>query len=245
MKRLLVFAVLLLFGFYVVWPGWSAYSIDSAIKTKDAETLAHKIDFASVRDSLRPAVTQKVADFYDQQIKQTGPTGALVGGQLKQAVLPGVVDALLAGLVTPENLIRVAHEGGQLKESVERLLGEELRRAGRMPGLGTGGAAATGQPVGGPQLPGGLGDLSGIAGKIGIGQPVGTAAQQPPASKAAQPPAAPPSYGLDNVKHFAILGPMAFEIGVAKDKTATEPDVTAELRFTGMDWKVTAVRPRL
>jgi len=114
-----------------------------------------------------------------------------------------------------------------------------------MPGFGTGGTAATGQPAGGLQLPGGLRDLGGIAGKIGIGQGTGSAAEPPPRPKAAQRPAAAPSYGLDNVKHFAILGPMAFEIGVAKDKAATDPDVIAEMRFTGMDWRVTAVRPRL
>jgi len=35
MKRLLLLAVALLLGFYIAWPGWSAYQIDSAIKAKD------------------------------------------------------------------------------------------------------------------------------------------------------------------------------------------------------------------
>jgi hypothetical protein len=52
-----------------------------------------------------------------------------------------------------------------------------------------------------------------------------------------------PSYGLRNVKHFGMVGPFRFAIGVAKDAAASEPDVTVE--FTGLDWKVTAVRPRL
>jgi hypothetical protein len=100
----------------------------------------------------------------------------------------------------------------------------------------------TGQTTGGLQLPGGLGNLGDLAGKIGIG---GKKPESAPAPKAAAPAAAPPSYGLDNLKVFNIVGPLAFEIGVAKDKAATEPDVTAEMRFTGLDWRVTAVRPRL
>jgi hypothetical protein len=238
MKRLLLLVVVLLLGFYVAWPGWSAYQIDGAIKAKDAETLERKIDFPSVRVSLRPAFTQKVSEIYDLQLKQAGGTGAVIGGQLKGDIIPGMVDVLLVALVTPQNLIRVAHEGGQLKESLDRLLGEELGRTSRLPGMGGG----SGQTTGGLQLPGGLGNLGDLAGKIGIG---GKKPESAPAPKAAAPAAAPPSYGLDNLKVFNIVGPLAFEIGVAKDKAATEPDVTAEMRFTGLDWRVTAVRPRL
>jgi hypothetical protein len=236
MKRLVLLLAVLLLGFYVAWPVWSAYQIDSAIKAKDTETLKRKIDFSSVRVSLRPAVTQRVSELYDRKLQQSGATGALIGGQLKQDLLPAMVDMMLVALVTPENLIRVVHEGGQLKDSVDRLLGEEMLRSSGLPGLG---GRGSGQASGGLQLPGGLGDL---AGKIGIGP----GKQEPaPAPKSAAPSTAAPSYGLDNIKRFSILGPLAFEVGVAKDKTASEPDVTAEMRFTGTDWKVTAVRPRL
>jgi hypothetical protein len=54
-----------------------------------------------------------------------------------------------------------------------------------------------------------------------------------------------PSYGLRNVKSFGVLGPLRFEIGVAKDTAANEADLATELSFTGTDWKVTAVKPRL
>ena len=244
MKRLLLLAVALLLGFYIAWPGWSAYQIDSAIKAKDSETLERKIDFPSVRVSLRPAFAQKVSELYDLQLQQAGKTGALIGGQLKQDVVPGMVDVLLVALVTPQSLIRVAHEGGRLKESVDRLLGEEMGRSGRLPGIGGG----TGQTTGGLQLPGGLGNLGELAGKFGIGQGTAADGKKPepaPLPKSAAPPAAAPGYGFDNIKLFNIVGPLAFEIGVAKDRAAAEPDVIAEMRFTGMDWKVTAVRPRL
>jgi hypothetical protein len=241
MKRLLLLVVVLLLGFYVAWPGWSAYQIDGAIKARDAATLERKIDFSSVRVSLRPAFTQKVSELYDRQLQQTGKTGALIGGQLKQDVVPGMVEVLLVALVTPENLIRVAHEGGQIKDSVDRLFGEEMGRVGVLPGPGTAGTGQTGGS--GFQLPGGLGDL---AGKMGIDTDKmlgGKTAE--PAPKTAQAPAAAPSFGFDNIKRFSILDPLGFEIGVAKDKAASEPDVTAEMRFTGTDWRVTAVRPRL
>jgi hypothetical protein len=245
MKRLLLLVVVLLLGFYVAWPGWSAYQIDSAIKAKDTATLEHKIDFPSVRVSLRPAFTQKVSELYDLQLKQAGGTGALLGGQLKKDLIPGMVELLLNAIVTPENAIRVVHEGGQVKDSVDRWLSEEMARSGKLPGLIPGGGAGQ---TGGFQVPGGPGNVGEIAGKLGFGQGGGGQLQTPaaqPAPKPAPVSAPPPSYGIENIKTFSILGPLAFEIGVAKDKAATEPDVTAEMRFTGMDWKVTGVRLRL
>jgi len=62
---------------------------------------------------------------------------------------------------------------------------------------------------------------------------------------ASEEQAAAPSYGLGNVKSFAMLGLVRFEIGIAKYASAKEADLTAELSFTGTDWKLTAVRPRL
>ena len=52
-------------------------------------------------------------------------------------------------------------------------------------------------------------------------------------------------FGLANVKHFSFLGPLAFEIGVAKEATATDSDVITEMRFVDGDWRVTGVRPKL
>lgn len=246
MKRLLLLVVVLLLGFYVAWPGWSAYQIDSAIKAKDTATLEHKIDFPSVRTSLRPAFTQKVSEIYDLQLKQAGGTGAMIGGQLKKDLIPGMVELLLNTIITPENVIRIVHEGRQAKDSIDRWLSEEMARSGKLPGLIPGGGAGQ---TGGFQVPGGLGNIGELAGKFGFGQGGGPgeapAPTPQPAPKAAPVSTPPPSYGIENIKTFNILGPLAFEIGVAKDKAATEPDVTAEMRFTGTDWKVTGVRLRL
>jgi hypothetical protein len=205
--------VLLLLAFYGLWPIWSVYQIYGAVKAKDAETLDRKIDFPSVRASLRSAAVQKISELYDRPQSQL-PSSPVLVARLKQEAALRIVDSSLANLVTADNLIRITSEGGPLKDDVERMLRDQIMgvfEVGRA-GAGTGGAGKR-NPV------------------------VRTVA--PEEQRAA------PSYGLGNVKSFGMNGPLRFEIGVAKLAAATEPDVTAELSFTGTDWKVTAVKPRL
>ena len=264
MKRLIALVILLLVGFYVAWPAWSAYQIAAAIKARDSATLDRKIDFTNVRSTLRPAAEQKIGEFYDKFQAQAGPTAALVVGQIKKDVIPKIAETALGTLVTASNLIRVVTEGGTLKQNAEKILQEQVGKIG-LPGLnGLGGAGGVQLP-GGIKLPGGLGGALGglagggsgasgglgdIAGKLGLpglggaskpGSPVSEVATAP----APAAPAAPASYGLGNIKKFSFLGPLGFEIGVAKDAAATEPDVIAEMRFTGGDWRVTGVRPKI
>ena len=206
--------ILLLLAFYVVWPSWSAYQIYSAVKTKDAETLARKIDFPAVRVSLRNAAVQKMAELYDRPQSQL-PNSPVLVARIKQEAASRIVDASLDRLVTADNLIRITSEGGQLKESVERILRDHI--------TGAGDSARSADP--------------GTSG-VGKGGPViRTIAPEE------ERPA--PRYGLRNIKSFGMLSPLRFEIGVAKYATANEPDLTAELSFTGTDWKLTAVKPRL
>ena len=73
MKRLIALLILVLIGFYVVWPGWSAYQIAAAIKARDSATLDRKIDFPSVRTTLRPVTEQKIGEIYDTFQAQSGP----------------------------------------------------------------------------------------------------------------------------------------------------------------------------
>jgi Protein of unknown function (DUF2939) len=200
--------VVLLLAFYVLWPSWSVYQIYNAVKTKDAETLARKVDFPSVRVSLRNAAVQKISELYDRPQSQL-PSSPVLVARIKQEAASRIADASLDRLVTADNLIRITSEGGQLKESVERILRDHI--AGRAdPG-------ASGVSKGGPAI-------RTIA---------------PEGERAA------PSYGLRNVKSFGMLSPLRFEIGVAKYATAKDADLTAELGFTGTDWKLTAVKPRL
>lgn len=48
-----------------------------------------------------------------------------------------------------------------------------------------------------------------------------------------------------NIKAFRITGPLSLEVGIAHDPRATTPDVIAEMAFTGGDWKVVGILPRL
>lgn len=250
MKRLIALAILLLLGFYVAWPGWSGYQIATAIKARDNATLERKIVFASVRDTLKPLAVQRVGEVYDQQLgAQAGPAGAAILAQIKADVVPKIVETALVQLVTAPNLIRVVNDGGTIKENAERILKEQVGKIG-LPGLGGGGGAAG--PVGSVQLPGGLGQ---IAGKLGIpglgGQPKAEAAQ--PAPKAAGTASGAPAaggeasrqFGISNIKRFSFLGPLAFEVGVAREAASAQPDVVVEMRFLDGDWRVVGVKPRV
>ncbi len=264
MKRLIALLVVFLLGFYVAWPGWNGYQIASALKAKDSATLERKIAFADVRGTLKPIAVDKVGEIYDRQLKgQVGPAGAAIVNQIKADVVPKIVDTALAQLVTAPNLIRVVTDGGTLKENAERILDEQVRKIGlpgiggiSMPGAtGAGGGSAAGGNVqlpGGIKLPGGLGGFGDIAGKMnipgvpGLGGgapgPAPVATSSPASAASAAPPA---SFGLGNIKRFGFLGPLAFELGVAKDAAASQPDVTLEMRFLGGDWRIVGVKPRI
>ena len=66
-----------------------------------------------------------------------------------------------------------------------------------------------------------------------------------PAAKAPNSSGKEPGFGLRNIKSFGFAGPLGLQMGVSRDPDATEPDVTAEMHFTGMDWRVTKLRPDL
>jgi Protein of unknown function (DUF2939) len=236
MKRLGLIATLavltLLIGFYVVWPAWSVYGIRNALQSKNPDALAAKIDFRSLEDSLRPAVTQKVADGFDRYQAQLGGAGGLLVGQFKASAVPKIAEASLKTLMTPEMMIRIASEAGPIKETIERILREQI---------GRGTPSAQSQVDGGDvqQLPRGLGGLLGrvIKGKSADpGEVAPEAANDKPAA---------PRFSLSNIKGFGFNGPLSFQVGLAKDPAASEADVTAEMSFTGGDWKLTGLRPRL
>ncbi len=246
MKRLIAIFILLLLGFYVAWPGWSGYQIATAIKARDNATLERKIAFADVRETLKPLAVQKVGEVYDQQLKaQAGPAGAAILNQIKADVVPKIVDTALLHLVTAPNLIRVVNDRGALKENAERILKEQIGKIG-LPGLGGGSAAGGGANI---QLPGGLGQIAGRLGIPGVGgaAPKAEPAMSPSASTpvATDANATPPSFGYANIKRFGFLGPLAFEVGIAKDAAAADSDVVVEMRFVAGDWRVVGVKPRI
>lgn len=234
MKRLVWLVLVLAAGFYGLWPAYSGFMIRSALEDKDAGLLESKIDFASLKESLRPAATAQ-ADKMLTQALQYGGSGGLTEG-LKQQLLPTIVDASLATIVTPQTLIRIYSEGGAVKDSVARIVQEQMGKTAGIPGFDklTGLTSAAGR-----DKTGGLGGLD--LDKLGglLGKKKGAEAPAP------QPQVQQTPYGLDNIKRFGLAGPLAIELGLAKDPAAKEPDVTVEMGFTGNDWKLTALRPRI
>ncbi|MEQ1712013.1 MAG: DUF2939 domain-containing protein [Hyphomicrobium sp.] len=237
MRRILFLALLAAVGFWVAWPAYSGYRINSALKGGDAVALAGKIDFDSVRASLRPVATVEAERRLDESLSRSGAGAAVLGGDIKKQLLPKIVDGVLAALVTPETIIRIYRDGGAAKDAIGRVVAEQMGKPGGAGGAlgGAGGAA------------GGLDKLGGLFGG-GKKSPVRDVTDEPakPAdgSAAAKAPTQPPSYGLGNIKSFSFEGPFRMRAGVAKDPAATVADLTAEMSFTGADWKLTGLSPR-
>jgi Protein of unknown function (DUF2939) len=237
--------LLLVAGFYVAWPAYTGYRIKTALETSDPGLLAAKIDFDQVRTSLRPAVTAEVTKAAAAGVQAGGAANAELLQQMTAKLLPTVVDKVLAETVTPETLLRVYKDGGDLKATLTKIMSEKTGG-----GLGSpSGAAAPGA--------GGLGDLVGAAARsagIDPGKALGglfgkkdSAPAEPAATQPAPAtPAAPSGKGvsLANIKSFGFSGPLSFYVGVAKDPASAVPDVTADMAFTGGDWKIVAVRPK-
>ena len=56
MRKALFLILGLFLIFYIAWPAWSGYRIYNALEKNDIATLERKIDFPSVRESLKPAI---------------------------------------------------------------------------------------------------------------------------------------------------------------------------------------------
>lgn len=264
MRRLLGLLILAALGFYVAWPAWSGYRIAEALSAKDAGGLEGKIDFPSVRESLRPVVTAEMGKRIDQEMRALGPLGQTLGqtldGDMKTQMQGKLVDQMLMAIVTPDNVIRIAHEGGNIAATVEKILGEAAGQigaltAGAAPGNATpsgGGGGGIGGMLGqvlggatGGAPGGGGGDLAGILGKaLGGMKKSADAAPAAPETKSGATPAKR-SFGLGNLKGFGFDGPLAFYASVARDAAQPKADGTIGMSFTGGDWKLTRVVPNI
>jgi hypothetical protein len=235
MRRIFLVVLCLLLAFYVGWPIWSALQLRSALKSEDAATVARKIDFPSVRASMRPAIEERAGHVFDTYARQLGPGGALIVSQLKPQLLPKLVENALDTLVTPQNVIRIANDQGTFKERIERVLREQLGKVGNLPvsSRGDGGA------IPGVRLPAGVGQL----GLPGLQSPVTSSAPAAPSTPTATQPRR--EFGISNIKSFAFSGPLSFEVGLAKEAAATSPDIVARMGFSGLDWRLNGLVPKL
>lgn len=147
-------------------------------------------------------------------------------------------------------MIRIASEGGSIKDSIERIMREQLAKMGGVPNPVRSGDTPDGtMPT--PSSLGGI--LAGVAGVATRARRSGDVPQEPapsptsPSGTAATAPAPTgekPKFGLANIKKFALTGLASFVVGVSRDPAAVEPEVTAELAFRGGDWKLVGLTPK-
>jgi hypothetical protein len=260
MRRLIGLLILAVLAFYIAWPAWSAYRISGALEGKDAALLDVKVDFPAVRESLRPAVSMEMDKRIDKEMQALGPAARAMGGDLKAKMLPKLVEQVLATIVTPDNVIRIVHDGGDIAKSVEKIMTETAGQMGALTGGMTGGMSGGGAPAGamggilgqvmgaasGGNISGGSpADISAIAGSVLGARAQPGAAPSAPAPTTASTPAAKRTFGLGNIKGFGFAGPLGFDIAVARDAAQPKADGTVGMSFTGGDWKLTRVIPNL
>ena len=185
MRKLLFLPLGLLLVFYVAWPAWSIYQIYDALEKNDATTLERKIDFPSVRESLKPAIRALV----DRRLDRTTGDSA---GQPR----PQLLETVLNKIVTPQGIATLYAWRGDISQVLK-----DIKEIGEI-------GAAT--------------DEAGTAGSV-----------------------KPSALRLSNIKRFAFTSPTSFEIGIAKDASSSEPDLTVQMGFRDMDWKLIGLVPKV
>lgn len=263
MKRLIALILVLAVGFYVGWPAWSGYQIKSALDRSDAATLRQKIDFPSVRESLRPAAAFHAEQMIDNALRSSNsPVTTVLNDQAKATMTKNIVSVTLDRVVTPENIIRIAKQGGTVKDAVAQIVREQMGSAlgglGNLSNLGKvrigdddGNRRGTELDIGG--LVGGIVGAATGARKSELGGLISGLGEAPkdsqPEARAPEPQTAAASpkkeqrVGLDNIKSVGFTGPLGLQIGVAQSPSAKKPDLVAEMGFRDLDWKLVALRP--
>ncbi len=224
MKRLTALLILFLLAFYVAWPTWSGTRISHALRNEDKELLASKIDFPSVRASLKPVLTGELTTRIEQMKRDAGPLGSLIAGQFKDDLIARILDGTVESMMTPETIIRIVRQGGNLKEAAERVALDQILRPGATTRESGDRARLPRALPGAPQLP---------------GRPA--QASEPPT------PAGEPKKSLTwrNIKSFRVVGPLSYTLGIARNADAAAADAEVTLAFTGGDWKIVSLLPKL
>lgn len=240
MGRLLVAILFALIAFYIAWPAVSAWQIYGAVQDKDPSALSSKVDFQSVRDSMRPAVEARISSKIEEMKQSQSGTTAIVAGLVQGGMLSQFTGIVLKSIVTPENMIRLAHEKGSLPEKIERIIRDQMG--------GVGGRLAQGGGDGQSSVGGLFKKLDDSIGGGGIKSfKPGTeqSGTQVVRKTETETTGSPPPVGIDNIKSFGFAGPLAFDIGFARDPKALKPDLTARMEFKEFDWQLTQIVPRL
>lgn len=145
-RRLLILAalVVVLAGAYVSAPLYAAWQIREAVRANDTATLERKVDWVSVRASLKTSLAEARLVLSEAQ-EATGEARPSVWQRLKAAALPYVTDPLIDRYMRPEGI-------GQLYQLRQRLAAQAAA-ARRVARAGTTGAGSR-TPDPAPEPPG-------------------------------------------------------------------------------------------
>lgn len=113
---LLVAAVLMAGGTYLASPFVTAWYIREAIKTGNSAYLAEKVEFASVKETLKPTVSRMVFDLPEAPAEGAKPS---LWQRTKAYFGQGAVDRMLDSYMTPEGLPQLFQYGKTYRERVK------------------------------------------------------------------------------------------------------------------------------
>lgn len=212
MKKLLFAVVVLALGFYVAWPAFSAYRLYQGLEAGNTSLIDSKVDFAAVRQSLRPKVAAEIDCQFDKSFKGDIAT-QILGTGLKQQLGPQITEAVLESVVTAEMMARAYRHKGDLRELYDvvakDLIGKVLDKS-----------------------------------KTQV-DPKTITADKKPAETTTPPAKTSTNVSLGNIKGFRVNGPLEFQFGYARDASKSEPELDIVMAFSGFDWRVKRIEPRL
>ena len=116
MKKILVLAATVLVGYLALSPYLTLMSLKSDIESRDGESLADKIDFPAVRESLKDQFNVAMAKETMDSSNEDDPWGA-AGAALGAAFASTMINGMVDGLVTPSGLIELM-SSGEIKSGV-------------------------------------------------------------------------------------------------------------------------------
>jgi hypothetical protein len=110
MKKIYLLIVAVLVGYFAGSPYLTLMNLKSDIESRNGESLAEKIDFPSVRESLKDQFNVAMAKETMDSSSEDDPwdaAGAALGAAFASTLVNGIVD----GLVTPSGLIELMSSG--------------------------------------------------------------------------------------------------------------------------------------
>jgi hypothetical protein len=110
MKKIFLLTVIVLLGYFAGSPYLTLMNLKSDIESRNGESLAEKVDFSSVRESLKAQFNVVMAKATMDSSNEDDPWGA-AGAALGAAFASTLVNGMVDGLVTPSGLIELMSSG--------------------------------------------------------------------------------------------------------------------------------------